>query len=461
MSATPKHFLLILAAVLPLLGFANVARAESTLRWHPDTELLDVDLHEAPLIPTLETLAASTGWHIDLEPTPGKTFTTRFTGQPRGEAMRILIGSEMSYAFATMDDGQTKLFIFRTSRSAATYQIEAKPVLKEPVTKKVPNQLIVKLKPGMKIEELAKKLGAKVKARIGDLNAYLLEFENAEAVEAARRELASNTDVESTDFNYYVDRPAPAQKLNGASVPSIKLALNPPSPDGRIIVGLIDTSLQSLPADLQQFLLKQISVVGDALPSDGPTHGTSMAETLLRALQLATGGKTSVQILPVDVYGPNATTTTFDVAAGIMRAVNGGADMLNLSLGSDTASTFLHGVITDVTSRQIPIFGAAGNTPVTTPFYPAAYPEVIAVTASSGQGQVAGYANHGAFVDMIAPGTSVIHYNGQTWLITGTSAASAYAAGLAAGFADSRNLTAVRAANVVRTSQPFTSSTGR
>lgn len=461
MSAPPKNFLLILAAVLSQLTFATIAHAESTVRWHPGNELLDVDLADAPLIPTLETLAAATGWHIDLEPTPGKTFTTRFTGLPRGEAMRILIGSDMNYAFATMDNGQPKLFIFRTSRAAATYQIEARPAPKETVTKQVPNQLIVKLKPGMKIEELAKKLGAKVKARIGDLNAYLLEFENAEAVEAARRELASNTDVESTDYNYTVDRPSPAQRLNGASVPPIKLALNPPSPDGRVIVGLIDTSLQSLPADLQQFVLNQISVAGDALPSDVPTHGTSMAETLLRALQLATGGQTSVQILPVDVYGPNATTTTFDVAAGIIRAVNGGADILNLSLGSDTGSTFLHGVITDVTSRQIPIFGAAGNTPVTTPFYPAAYPEVIAVTASSGQGQLAGYANYGTFVDMIAPGNSVVYYNGQAWLVTGTSAASAYAAGLAAGFADTRNLTPVSAANAVRTSQPFSSSTGK
>lgn len=455
MKTLPKYFVPILGLVLLLVGGSNIAQAESNVRWHPDTERLDVDLSEAPLISTLETLARTTGWHIDLEPTPGKMFTTTFTNQPRGEAMRILIGSDMNYAFATMDNGQTKLFIFRTSRSAATYQIEAKPVVKEtPASKRVQNQLIVKLKPGMKIEELARKLGAKVKSRIGDLNAYLLEFESSEAVEVAKRDLASNSDVESTDYNYYVDQPPPAQRLNGANVPPIRLTLNPPPADGRTIVGLIDTSLQSLPADLQQFLLNTISVAGDPLPSDGPTHGTSMAETLLRALQLATGGQTSAQILPVDVYGPNTTTTTFDVASGIIRAVNGGATILNLSLGSDTASTFLHGVITDVTGRQIPIFGAAGNTPVTTPFYPAAYPEVIAVTASSG-GRLAGYANHGSFVDMIAPGTSVVQYNGQSWLVSGTSAASAYAAGLAAGFADSRNLSAVSAANAVRTSQPF------
>jgi len=450
----------LLVALFALL-LAAPALAEDSLRWHADKEELDVDLNNAPQIPTLEDLAHKTGWHIYLEPTPGKTFTTKFAGKPRGQAMHILIG-DMNYAFVPEQNSPTKLFIFQTSRDAATYEIKAQPeTTNAPVIGKVPNQLIVKLKPGAKIEDIAKKLGAKVKGRIGDLNAYLLEFDNPEAVESARAELASNEDVESTDYNYYVDAPPAPQKLDKAPFGPPKLALNPPPLDGRTIVGLVDTSLQSLSPDLQKFLLQQISVAGDANPSSDPTHGTSMAETILRALQLTTGGNTSVQILPVDVYGPNATTTTFDVANGIVRAVNGGATFINLSLGSDSGSTFLHSVITDVTGRQIVVFGAAGNTPVTTPFYPAAYPEVIAVTASSsllplsGQNHLANYANHGSFVDMIAPGNTVVYYNGQSWLVSGTSAASAYAAGTAAGLADSRNLTPLNAANTVKSMMPF------
>lgn len=459
-----KHTLALrnlLASLLAIWLTAAGATAADSLRWHAEKGELDADLNNAPLIPTLEDLAHKTGWHIYLEPTPGKTFTTKFTGKPRGQAMHILIG-DMNYAFVPEQNGPTKLFIFQTSRDAATYEIKApETTTNAPVVGKVPNQLIVKLKPGAKIEDIARKLGAKVKGRIGDLNAYLLEFDNPEAVESARTELASNEDVESTDYNYYVDAPPSPQKLDKAPFGPPKLALNPPPLDGRTVVGLIDTSLQSLSPDLQKFLLQQISVAGEANPSSGPTHGTSMVETLLRALQIATGGNTSVQILPVDVYGPNATTTTFDVANGIVRAVNGGATIINLSLGSDTGSTFLHSVITDVTGRQIVVFGAAGNTPVTTPFYPAAYSEVIAVTASpsllplSGPPKLASYANHGSFVDVIAPGNSIVHYNGQSWLISGTSAASAYAAGMAAGLADSRNISALNAANSIRSSMPF------
>jgi hypothetical protein len=388
------------------------------------------------------------------------TFTTRFASKPRGEAMRILVG-EMNYAFVPEEGGATKLFIFRTSREAATLKIAAKPKTAPaaPTVRKVPNQLVVTLKPGAKIEALAAKLGAKVKARIGEMNAYLLEFDNADATEAARLALSSSEDVASTDSNYYLDQPPSARKLDGAPLPPVNLALNPPPADGRVVVGLVDTSVQNLGPDLQRFLQQSISVAGDAPASSEPTHGTSMAETLLRAMQTATGGKTSVQILPVDVYGPNATTTTFDVANGIVRAVNGGATIINLSLGSDTDSPFLHTVIQDVSGKQIPIFGAAGNQPVTTPVYPAAYREVIAVTAGTGPGQVADYANRGSFVDMMAPGNSIVYLNNQPWLVTGTSAASAFAAGLAAGVADSRHVSASDAANSVRSSLPFTSAT--
>jgi hypothetical protein len=440
----------VLLAALLLAGGA--LRANGEVRWHADQETLDVNLDGAPLVETLGQIAKQTGWHIYLEPTPGKTFTTHFNGLARGEAMRILLG-DLNYAFVPQTDAATKLFVFRTTRDAATLEIQ--PAAAEPVihaTKHAPTQLIVRLKPGASIEALARKLGAKVKARIGDLNAYLLEFDDAAAMETARTELAGNPDVDSTDYNYFVDQPPSAQRLAGTSVGPVQLKLNPPPADGRVVVGLIDTALQSLGPELQQFLLQQISVAGEAKPSSEPTHGTSMAETILRALQGTTAGQTRVQILPVDVYGPNPTTTTFDLASGIIRAVNGGATIINLSLGSYTDSTFLHSVITQVAGEQIPVFAAAGNDPVTTPFYPAAYPESIAVTAK------ASYANHGSFVDMVAPGTSVVYYNGQPWLITGTSAASAYAAGLAAGVADTRGVPTSDAASTVKNTFPFKSS---
>jgi hypothetical protein len=143
-----------------------------------------------------------------------------------------------------------------------------------------------------------------------------------------------------------------------------------------------------------------------------------------------------VKILPVDIYGSNPQTTTFDVAQGIYRAVTAGANVVNLSLGSPGDSAVLRKLIQQASQQGVVFFGAAGNEPVTTPTYPAAYPEVVAVTAGDRNGQVAEYANRGSFVDLITPGTSIVPYRGQTYIISGTSAATAYASGLAAGLAD-------------------------
>jgi thermitase len=161
-----------------------------------------------------------------------------------------------------------------------------------------------------------------------------------------------------------------------------------------------------------------------------------MAETILGSLATMTKGSSSVQILPVDVYGPNVSTTTFDVANGIAQAVNGGANPINLSLGSAGNSTFLDSVIQDASSKNIVFIAAAGNTPVTTPFYPAAYSGVMAVTAID-QGQLASYANRGSFVSLGAPGTSLIYFGSQPYYVTGTSASAAFISGVAAGYMDS------------------------
>jgi hypothetical protein len=158
-----------------------------------------------------------------------------------------------------------------------------------------------------------------------------------------------------------------------------------------------------------------------------------MAETILRAVSQSSGGNSPVRILSVNVYGcADATTTTWNVALGIQAAVDNGATVLNLSLGGPGDSAVLDSVIQQAVSAGIPIYAAAGNQPVSTPTYPAADTGVIAVTATDG-GQLASYANFGSFVSLAMPGASVVYLGGQPYLVQGTSPATAYATGVAAG----------------------------
>ena len=103
-----------------------------------------------------------------------------------------------------------------------------------------------------------------------------------------------------------------------------------------------------------------------------------------------------------------------------------------MSFGSQGDSQVLRDIIQQLSSKNVILIGAAGNTPDTKPFYPAAYREVLAVTAID-QGKLASYANRGSFVSLGAPGTSVVYYQGQAWYVQGTSASSAFISGMAAG----------------------------
>lgn len=441
-----RRFGLIALALGLALPAAGPAWALDTLNWSTNQNRVTADIQAGKLLKVLQQIAISTGWQVFVEPRATvHTVSAKFKELPPGEALRLLLG-DLSYALVPETNSSSRLFVFGTTVRAATALVHPAGAAESAAqTNVIPNELIVQLKPGARIEDIARILGVKVMGRIDSLNAFRLQFDDPTAADSARQQLASNPDVASVDNNYTVDRPTSPSGPGSSSAAPLSLTLKPPPDSGRPIVGLVDTAVQPLGNGLDSFLLKAISVAGEAqLDPSSPTHGTSMAETILSSLQAMTKGSTSVEILPVDVYGPNTSTSTFDLANGIAQAVNGGAQIINLSLGSESDSPFLHDVIKDASSRNIVFFGAAGNTPVTTPVYPAAYPEVTAVTAID-QGQLASYANRGTFISAGAPGTSIIYYNNQAYQVTGTSASAAYTSGLAAGYMDNKHSTADQA----------------
>jgi len=427
------------AVFVLLAGLLSVAlnaapRDGNTLVWNKEHDRVDADVRTLGLATLLERIATETGWQVFAEPGTTHTASSKFKNLPSGEALRLLLG-DLNFTLVPQTNSSPRLYVFRTEMKKATRQVRA--FREAPGSKRIPNELIVKLRSGADINELARKLGAKVIGCIEKLNVCRLQFADAAAANAARELLALDDDVTAVDYNYSIDRPMPPREATLAAASPLQLKLNPPGDTGQIVIGLVDTEFQTLCGDLNQFVRKPISVAGEVQPTANvPTHATGMANMMLRSLQAATKGSTSVQILPVDVYGPNVTTSTYDVANGIVAAVNNGANVINLSLGGQGDSAFLQNLVQAVHDRGIPIYAAAGNEPVTTPFYPAAYSGVVAVTAAE-RGQIAPYANHGSFVEVAAPDSDVFCFNGQSYYIQGTSASAAYTSGMAAGIADS------------------------
>lgn len=131
-----------------------------------------------------------------------------------------------------------------------------------------------------------------------------------------------------------------------------------------------------------------------------------------------TGVNWSVRVRPVRVLGIGGFGSDYDVAQGILYAAGlpaddgaGGpvqapsaADIVNLSLGGPIHSTGLQHAVQAAANAGALLVAAAGNDGVSTRFYPAAYPEVLAVAAIGPDYQLASYSNFGSTIDIAAPG---------------------------------------------------------
>ena len=416
-----------------VLHFTFPVHAAESLNWRKDKDSVDADINSWNLIRTLEKIGEATGWEIYLEPGTKRSVSTKFKGRPRDKALDLLLGDLGRVLLPQSNGLPSRLLVFRSAQKDAT-QLVSKPKEKDDPTKNpIPNELVVTLKPGQSIDEIARKLGAKVVGRNDAENTYRLQFEDAEAAKAARAELAQHPGVESIDSNYYARRPENNEGIGLQNPAALNLEPVAPSCTTGPTIGLIDTDVQLTGTAYDALVLPTVPIAGPrAADTELPAHGTGMAQAILQAIS-KNQSKTEWRLRPYDVYGRNESTTTFDVASAISRAISDGANPINLSLGSGGNSEYLHRVIQSGFKQGVLFIGAAGNEPTTAPTYPGAYPEVVAVSAVGPDGRIAPYANRGDFVDVLAPGQVRVTYNGQTWLSTGTSVSTALTTGIAAG----------------------------
>jgi hypothetical protein len=240
------------------------------------------------------------------------------------------------------------------------------------------------------------------------------------------------------------------------AAPSFKLA--PPNSTDKLIVALVDTAVQSRGAPWADYITDRIALAGQANTDPSQlTHGTAMMDTLWDMLgkTLQDPSTASIGFLLIDPYGSNSNTTMFDVANAIATAVNQGAKVINLSLAGFGESPLLDKTLEQAHSLGVLMVGAAGNDGGTAPNLPAANPNVLSVTSSDRTGNLASYANHNSSVDLLARGSTIVYFNGQAYLVTGTSTAAANASGAAAGLAINNHQTPLEASSKLVTLPGF------
>ncbi|KAA1176436.1 S8 family serine peptidase [Marinobacter salinexigens] len=163
-------------------------------------------------------------------------------------------------------------------------------------------------------------------------------------------------------------------------------------------------------------------------------HGTHVAGTVAAVVNGSGGAGVAYEsnLLPVRVLGEGGTGSSEDLLDALQwiagpDAGSPRADVVNLSLGGLPYISSLQSAINTATDRGIVFVAAAGNSASTAPSYPAAFDNVLAVSAVDGAGQLSTYSNYGSWVDVAAPGGDASrdgNADGYGDLVSSTSATS-------------------------------------
>jgi len=221
-----------------------------------------------------------------------------------------------------------------------------------------------------------------------------------------------------------------------------------------VVVAVLDTGVSDGPLDgIGQLLQGWDFVNGDDDPSDDHGHGTHVAGTIAQATdngQGVVGLAPGASILPVKVMSASGIGYTSDIVAGIEYAIDQGAQVINMSIGSASGSSAEEAAVQAAWDAGVFVAAATGNESAHEINFPAGYAGAVAVGATGGADTVSGYSNTGDGISLVAPGGDLSAdadgdgypdgvlqetFAGPTWsyfFYEGTSMAAPHVAGAAA-----------------------------
>lgn len=193
-----------------------------------------------------------------------------------------------------------------------------------------------------------------------------------------------------------------------------------------ILVAVLDSGLEAHRVfnDRSPELL-DLSEVGMA--GEGAGHGTAVASIIGGSEGIAP----NADLFAVRVLDEAGAGNSFVVAEGILEAVDAGARVINLSMGVYQDSRVLREAVRYARSNEVLVVASAGNDAQDRLPYPAAYGDVLSVTAVDAGGGHALFPNRSERIDFAAPGVGISAARGENGseLFSGTSAAAPFVSG--------------------------------
>jgi len=200
-----------------------------------------------------------------------------------------------------------------------------------------------------------------------------------------------------------------------------------------ILVAVIDSGIDASHPELVGVIADSIDTAGGSEPH---THGTGIAGTIVARSRLM-GVAPRAKVLAVRAFDPSgsgAEGTTFSILKGLDWSVAKGARVVNMSFAGPKDPA-LGRALAAANKKGVALIAAAGNAgPKSPPLYPAADPNVIAVTATDAEDNLFQPSNRGNHVAVSAPGVDILVPSpGAAYQVTsGTSFAAAHVSGIAA-----------------------------
>jgi thermitase len=344
----------------------------------------------------------------------------------------------------------------------------------------VRDEVLVSVRSGASVDEVARSAGARVHGEIEGLGVHVLKVRPG-MVARVVGVLTRNPQVEFAEPNAYLHAfPNPNDPFDDSSCYTTSggscvtqwawgkleayAAWDVTRGSSAVRVAVVDTGLDVgnpehfFPDDTgnedivscQTPIVK--SFVSGESGNDDNGHGTHVAGTVGACSDNAigvAGANWAVQLMGVKVLDYSGSGTLSGVASGIRWSADNGANVINLSLGTASPWKTLERAVNYAWKKGSVLVCAAGNAGTADRTYPAAYTNCIAVAATDENDARASFSNHGAsWVDVAAPGVNILSTMQDQWdwcflcygygyletydALSGTSMAAPHVAGLAA-----------------------------
>jgi serine protease len=283
----------------------------------------------------------------------------------------------------------------------------------------VEDEIIVSFKESADIKRILKKYKLSIKKSVKELGVKTLTGIGKRDIKTLIKELSNEEEVNYAELNKIVrvmavevnDSYYSTKQLNYLAI-SLPEAWELSTGSVEVTVAVIDTGIDLDHPDLTGQLVEGTDVVGDDedyFPGadDRNGHGTHVAgiigATTNNGVGIA-GVNWNISLMPIRVLDSSGIGNNQTISAGIVWAVNHGADIINLSVGSFSNDPMLQRAVDYAYDAGVTIIAASGNDGKNSLRYPAAYKNTISVGSINYNYNRSYFSNYGTVLDFVAPG---------------------------------------------------------